>query len=138
VLVADGDELVRNMARFTLERCGYTVQTAPDIEAALALFAASPDAFDVVLLDWTLPAPGAEQILQRLRAGRPDTPVVLTGGYTEAEAQQRFGGLALAGYLQKPYTATALARKIKQALTRSSRLPGASRAETQAAQARSA
>jgi PAS domain S-box-containing protein len=115
VLVVDDEELVRNMAQFTLERCGYTVETAADGLAALEMFEARPDVFDAVLLDLMIPSSMTEEILERLHSIRPETRVVLSSGYTEAEAQQRFQSYGLVGFLQKPYTATVLARKIKHA-----------------------
>jgi FixJ family two-component response regulator len=42
--------------------------------------------------------------------------VLLTSGYNEVEAVQRFAGKGLAGFIQKPYTSIALAEKVKQAL----------------------
>jgi len=47
---------------------------------------------------------------------RRDVKVVLTSGYDEAEAIQRFAGNGLAGFIQKPYTPTQLAEKIKTVL----------------------
>jgi FixJ family two-component response regulator len=42
--------------------------------------------------------------------------VVLTSGYNETEAVRRFSGRRFAGFIQKPYTASQLAEKIKAAL----------------------
>ena len=41
----------------------------------------------------------------------PNVKVLLTSGYNEVEAVHRFAGKGLAGFIQKPYTAAALARK---------------------------
>ncbi len=116
LLVVDDEELIRNMARFALERCGYTVQLAGDGRAAVEAFSADPGAFSAVLLDLTMPVMNGEEVLERMQAIRPGVRVVLSSGYSEGEALQKFHNCRLAGFLQKPYTATALARKIKQAL----------------------
>jgi two-component system, chemotaxis family, CheB/CheR fusion protein len=116
ILVVDDEELVRNMARFTLERYGYTVELASDGSEAVAKFAANPDDFAAVLLDLTMPVMHGEDALRAIRQVRATVPVVLSSGYTEADAMSRFADAAPAGFLQKPYTATALARRIKQAL----------------------
>jgi len=116
ILVVDDEELVRNMARFTLERYGYTVELANDGSEAVALFASRPDDFAAVLLDLTMPVMRGEDALRAIRQVRPSVPVVLSSGYTEADAMSRFADAAPAGFLQKPYTATALARRLKQAL----------------------
>jgi PAS domain S-box-containing protein len=116
VLVVDDEELVRNMAKFTLERYGYTVETACDGRDALDKFGARPGDFAAILLDLTMPVMHGEDALRAIRELRSEVPVILSSGYTEADAKHRFDSLSPAGFLQKPYTATALARKIKQAV----------------------
>jgi PAS domain S-box-containing protein len=118
ILVADDEELVRKMAKFTLELHGYTIETACDGRDTLDKFRARPGEFAAILLDLTMPTMHGEEVLRAIREIRRDVPVVLSSGYTESEAIARFHGLNLAGFLQKPYTATALARKIKKATAR--------------------
>ena len=118
ILVADDEDLVRSMARFTLERCGYTVEVATDGKTAVDIFTARPNDFAAVLLDLTMPVMNGEEALQKIRGIRPDVPVVLSSGFSESEALQRFRQNDLSGFLQKPYTGTALARRIKQAVRR--------------------
>jgi len=47
----------------------------------------------------------------------PDIKVVLSSGYNEVEAIQRFAGKGLAGFLQKPYTASTLLENIEAILS---------------------
>jgi len=116
VLVVDDEDLVRNMARFALERCGYTVEQAADGRDAVEKLTARPSEFAVVVLDLTMPVMSGEEALTHIRAIRPDLPVLLSSGFSETEAVKRFADRGLAGFLQKPYTATALARKVKVAV----------------------
>jgi FixJ family two-component response regulator len=58
-----------------------------------------------------------EETLQHLRAVRPDLPVILSSGYNEVEATRTLTGKGLAGFLQKPYSASRLAEQIKIALS---------------------
>jgi PAS domain S-box-containing protein len=116
LLVVDDEERARDLARFALESCGYTVQLANDGKAAVEAFAAAPGSFSAVLLDLAAPEMNGEEALERMQEIRPGVRVVLSSRDTETEALRRFHGRRLAGFLQKPYTATALAYKIKQAL----------------------
>jgi CheY-like chemotaxis protein len=116
ILVVDDEELVRNMARATLERYGYSVEAATDGSMAVSRFAESPQQFSAVLLDLTMPVMNGEDALGKIKQIRPDVPVVLSSGYDELEAMSRFADRGLSGFLQKPYTATALATKIKTAV----------------------
>jgi PAS domain S-box-containing protein len=104
-LVIDDEEVVRNLARIALERHGITVLTAENGQEALEVFSQYKDAISLVLLDLTMPVMGGEETLQRLRAIRPDVAVVLSSGYSEAEALRVFSDKGLAGFVQKPYSA---------------------------------
>jgi PAS domain S-box-containing protein len=115
ILVADDEELVRKMAKFTLELHGYAVETACDGRDTVEKFRAHPDKFAAILLDLTMPTMHGEEVLRSIRAIRRDVPVVLSSGYTESEALLRFDDFNLSGFLQKPYTATALALEIRKA-----------------------
>jgi CheY-like chemotaxis protein len=91
LLVVDDEELVRTMARFTLERCGYTVEMASGGDAALRVFGGRPRAFDAVLLDLTMPGMNGEEVMTRMRAVDPGVCVILSSGFGESEAIHRSG-----------------------------------------------
>jgi CheY-like chemotaxis protein len=116
VLVVDDEDLVRSMARAALERCGYTVEVAADGLLAVQAVSARPAYFDVVLLDLTMPAMSGDEALKEIHAIRSDIPVILSSGLSDSEALRRFEHRGLAGVLQKPYTASVLAHKVKQAI----------------------
>jgi two-component system cell cycle sensor histidine kinase/response regulator CckA len=65
-----------------------------------------------VILDMTMPVMSGEEALNHMRLIDPGVPVILSSGYNEVEAIRRFAGKGLAGFLQKPYTAKALAEKL--------------------------
>jgi FixJ family two-component response regulator len=56
------------------------------------------------------------QFPRHLKAIDPELPILLSSGFNEVEAIQRFTGKGLAGFIQKPYTAVALAEKVKAIL----------------------
>ncbi len=65
-----------------------------------------------------MPVMSGEQTLRELKLVRPNLKVLLTSGYNEVEAVHRFAGKGLAGFIQKPFTAAALAQKVKEVLAR--------------------
>ena len=93
---------------------------ASDGGEAVEPSAASPAASSLVLLDLTMPVMSGEQALREMQLVRPGVRVLLTSGYNEVEAVQRFAGKGLAGFIQKPYTSLALASKVKEVLNVSS------------------
>ena len=115
VLVVDDEAMIRDIASRVLESGGYQVTTANDGVDALRLFAERPDAFVCVLLDMTMPQLNGEETFAALRKLAPDVRVVLSSGYTEQEATQRFIGKGLAGFVAKPWSADELLAAIARA-----------------------
>jgi CheY-like chemotaxis protein len=113
VLVVDDDETVRSVTRRMLEHAGYTVLQAADGVEALEIYGANPG-IDVVLLDMTMPHMDGEETFRELRRISGDVKVVLTSGYNEQDATERFAGKGLAGFIQKPYRPAELVAKITE------------------------
>ncbi len=116
VLVVDDESIVRETVRHTLERYGYDVLVAKEGAEAIEIFRQRRDTIRVVLLDLTMPGMSGEQTLRELQRLQPGVKVLLSSGYNEVEALHRFAGKGLAGFIQKPYTAAALAGKVRDAL----------------------
>jgi PAS domain S-box-containing protein len=116
VLVVDDDETVRDVATRMLKRMGFDVLTAPDGGAALRLFEERGDEIVCVLLDLTMPQMDGVECFRELRRLKPDVRVILSSGYNEQEATQRFTGEGLAGFVQKPYVKDILSDRIRKIL----------------------
>jgi PAS domain S-box-containing protein len=115
VLVVDDEDLVRSMAAATLKRFGYTVLKAENGQVAVDLFREHRDEIVAVLLDITMPVMGGEEAFRQMLEIRPGVRVVISSGYNEADAVQRFTGeVGSAGFIQKPYTAIKLAAAVKR------------------------
>ncbi len=114
VLVIDDEASVRAVAESALRYYGYRVMTAKNGAEGVQLFQRSPADFRAVILDLTMPVMGGEDALRLIKSIRPDIPVIASSGYSELEANGRFGERDLAGFLQKPYTGAAVARKLKE------------------------
>jgi two-component system cell cycle sensor histidine kinase/response regulator CckA len=115
VLVVDDEEIVRNAARNALERHGYRALLAENGPSAIAVYRLhGPGAITAVLLDLTMPLMNGEEVMRELQQINPAVRVLLSSGYNEVEAIQRFAGKGLAGFIQKPYTAAALAEKLTE------------------------
>ncbi|MBZ0119928.1 MAG: PAS domain S-box protein, partial [Sandaracinaceae bacterium] len=118
VLVVDDEDSVRSVARRVLERAGFDVIDACDGHEAVDVFRERADEIAVVLLDMTMPRLSGEEAFRELRRIRPGVRVVLSSGYNEQEATQRFAGKGLARFLQKPWTASALVAAMRGILER--------------------
>jgi PAS domain S-box-containing protein len=116
VLVVDDQATVRDVARAALSMYGFSVLTAENGLHAIEVFREHADEVKAVILDLTMPVMDGREALQHLRALRPDVKVIISSGYSEMDAVQKFSGDGLAGFLQKPYTARRLSEVVGQAL----------------------
>jgi PAS domain S-box-containing protein len=112
VLMVDDEEIVRKVAKAALEARGYRVMLACDGKEAVEVFREMSDSISLVILDLTMPVMGGEEALRHLRDIRPDVTVMLSSGYTEADAMRRFSADGLAGFIQKPYTSARLRERV--------------------------
>ncbi len=99
--MVDDEEIVRQTARNTLERYGYETLMAKDGAAAVDVYRHRPDVIGLVLLDLTMPVMSGEEALSRIRAIRPNLPVIASSGYNQREAMERFG-TSIDGFIEKP------------------------------------
>ena len=102
VLVVDDEDIVRRTAVHTLKQYGYEAVVANDGAEAVQLFKENPQGFAAILLDLTMPVMGGEETLRHMRTLHPGIRVVLSSGYNEVEAIQRFTGKGLAGFCKSP------------------------------------
>jgi len=116
VLVVDDEEDVRVFARKVLELSGFAVEVAADGRDGADAFAASPRAFDLVLVDLTMPRMGGADAFREMRRARPDVRAILTSGFALEEATSGFEGKGLAGFVRKPFRADELLKAVFEAV----------------------
>jgi CheY-like chemotaxis protein len=115
-LVVDDDAAVRSTTRRMLETFGFTVIEACDGQDGVERFDARASELAIVILDMTMPRLNGEEAFREIRRRRDDVPVILMSGYDEVESTRGFTSKGLAGFLQKPFSPTDLARKLRAAL----------------------
>jgi CheY-like chemotaxis protein len=116
VLVAEDEPAVASVVSGMLEHLGCRVTVCSDGEQALTAYGAAPDAFDLVLLDMTMPRVSGSDTFARIRTINPDAVVVLASGYAADAGAQRLLDGGAAGFLRKPFRVGDLSRVLEQAL----------------------
>jgi PAS domain S-box-containing protein len=117
ILLVEDDPALREMAATLLKRLGYTVLAAANGIEALSLKQPRDNGhIDLLFTDIVMPHMSGQELSERVRALCPHTRVLFTSAYTEnAIVHQGVlnPGVAL---LQKPFTPSALARKLREVL----------------------
>jgi PAS domain S-box-containing protein len=117
VLLVDDEPMVRETLAAGLEGVGFVPIMAAGGAEALALLAAGAP-IDIVVTDYAMPGMDGLTLVRKVRAARPDLPVLLLTGYVEGIGKQ--GGEDLAGtlsMLRKPISSRQLASSIDALLT---------------------
>ena len=116
VLLVEDEAQVRNIAQQILESLGYSVLTAENGKQALTVAANYSENIDLVITDVVMPQMGGRELVERLTPLRPNLRAVYMSGYTD-DAIVRHGLMDdRLEFIQKPFTADALARKVRTAL----------------------
>ena len=103
VLLIDDEEVVREVFTETLSDGGFRILVASDGESGVELFKQHLADISLIVLDLSMPGIDGAETFKRIRVLDPNAKVILSSGYAEEEAMDRFEGLGLAGFLQKPY-----------------------------------
>ncbi|HEY7390519.1 MAG TPA: PAS domain S-box protein [Bryobacteraceae bacterium] len=116
ILLVDDEKMVREVSQEALERRGFRVLTASDGKEAIDVFRERASEISLIVLDMAMPVMSGEEAQPYLEQIRPEVPVLVSSGYSEAMASSRFRSGKLHHFIQKPYTASQLADKVLQIL----------------------
>ncbi len=121
ILFVEDEPAVRAFAERVLAEQGYTVLSAADAPAALALAAAHAGSIELLVTDVVMPGLQGHQLAERLAAERSGLRVLYVSGFTEHSVIHHGVLGADIAFLPKPFSAEALGRAVRQALDVASR-----------------
>jgi DNA-binding NtrC family response regulator len=113
ILLAEDEEVIREMSQMGLESKGYTVLTAPDGATALSTFRERQDDIDLVIADMVMPVISGPELFQRIKEIDPGVRVIVSSGYSHDQEGRRMLRHGCLGYLQKPYTMDSLNQLVR-------------------------
>ncbi len=114
VLLVEDDEPARGLIRLQLQRAGYRVLEAHDAPTAEAI--AGVERIDLLLTDVVMPGPSGIDLARRLRAVRPDLPVLLMSGYLDDPRVMQSGPASDLPVLFKPFRGEELRTQVAEAM----------------------
>jgi DNA-binding NtrC family response regulator len=116
ILLVEDEDAVRRFAHRVLESYGYTVHALADPRQAIDFANARQGEIDLILTDVVLPDMNGRTMATLLQQQHPESKVLYMSGYAD-QAIVHHGVLDEATcFLPKPFTATALARSVRECL----------------------
>jgi PAS domain S-box-containing protein len=112
ILVIDDDHDVRAFIVAALEEQGYRTHQASDGKQGLAQIEREKP--DLVIIDFIMPGLSGADVAKKIRARRPQQPILFVSGYSETDAVKRIAPDA--PLLTKPFRADALHKAVRGAL----------------------
>ncbi len=120
ILLVEDAPAVRALLRDSLEECGYKIYEAQDGREALDLATELGDKLRLMVSDEVMPRLRGHELAAQVRELIPSCEILLVSGYTEESVLKQGILDAKLAFLQKPFTPSQLAKKVRELLDKSS------------------
>jgi len=121
ILYLDDEEPLVFLMKRMLEHLGHRIAAFTKSEEALAAFSATPDEFDLVLTDLSMPGMSGIEFAQSVLALRPGTLVVIATGHIQDKDVEKARAAGVHEVIQKPNTLDEMSRTVNRLLGEAAR-----------------
>jgi len=104
------------MAGKTFERLGYQVRKSLNPIEALEIFQSSPDSFDPVITDMTMPQIAGAKLSKKLKEVRFDIPFIICTGHSTVIKEEKARQNGIEGLVMKPVSKSKIAKVTRKFL----------------------
>jgi len=116
ILLADDEPTFLNATADLLRAEGYTCETVPDGDSAIALV--NSQQFDLLITDLEMPGNSDLELVRQVAAQNGGLPVIILTGYPSVRSAVACIELPVAAYLTKPVSFAALLERVAASVQR--------------------
>jgi DNA-binding NtrC family response regulator len=116
IMVVDDEVSICDMLGRFLTTAGYRVDLFANGGEAWAALQQTPETWDLLLTDQTMPEMTGEVLAAKALELKPNMPVILCSGFSESLNDRHAHTLGVKAYLQKPLNTSTLLTEIAKAL----------------------
>jgi two-component system cell cycle sensor histidine kinase/response regulator CckA len=116
ILFVDDEAFQADIAKQMLSRLGYRLTTCTSSVEALELFMQSPEKFDLVITDMTMPHMAGDVLARELISLRPDIPIIVCTGYSDRIDSDIAEEIGIGELVMKPVVMKDIAQCIRRVL----------------------
>lgn len=117
ILVVDDEPMITEIIAEGLQGLGYRVTSFTDAHEALLQFGSSPETYDLIISDLTMPTMTGVDLLHAVRAISETIPFVLCTGYSLDNTVPDLDPALFSAVIPKPVSARVLAVAVRNALS---------------------
>lgn len=112
ILIAEDEDVLRDMLSNFMRSLGYAVVTARDGLEAFNTFETEPERYHLIISDMMMPNKNGIELFKEVRALRPQVRFMLVTGYSLADVDESVLG-QMTAILRKPYTPMQLIKLVR-------------------------
>jgi PAS domain S-box-containing protein len=116
VMVVDDEEPIRKVIFQILTNFGYRVNVFGDGQEALAAMRNAPEAYDVVITDYSMPRMTGLELAREIKNIRRNMPIILSSGFLNETKMELSLQAGISEVLRKPVISHELAKAIRNVL----------------------
>lgn len=102
ILIVDDEEALIVTHKTFLEGLGYNVTSAKNGLEALEKFQPSPDYFDLLITDQTMPEMNGIDLAKAVLQINPKFPIILLSGFSSVVSEEKATGVGIKKFIYKP------------------------------------
>ncbi|MDH5572016.1 MAG: PAS domain-containing protein [Gammaproteobacteria bacterium] len=114
ILIVDDEKSFANMLNDMFNFSGYITEVHNDSQEALKKFKTTPDQYDLVITDQTMPQLSGVELAKSIHSISPHIPIILMSGMGESDRTHHDG--AISEYLSKPFKLTEAIKTVEALL----------------------
>lgn len=118
ILFIDDEQTLTELGHECLTQLGYEVVAIFNSSEAIPIFRETPQAFDLVITDQTMPHLTGIHLVQQLRDIRDDIPIILCTGGSHLVTPDQINALGIQAFLRKPFSVHDLGITVREVLDR--------------------
>ncbi len=116
VLVVDDEPAIAKMLSSMLQGLGYTVSTFSSSSDALETYLSTPEMFDIVITDQTMPTMTGAELAAAIIAHNKTQAIILCTGFSQTMSKEKAESVGVDAFVSKPISKKGLAVTIRQVL----------------------
>jgi PAS domain S-box-containing protein len=116
ILFVDDEPALVEIGQQVLQLLGYVVTTQTSSSKALKIYRENPEAFDLLITDYTMPKMTGAQLAKSVLEINPDLPVILMSGIESMNLETEAKQVGVIGFLGKPVNIKEIALLVRQLL----------------------